>query len=138
MPYDKDNVFAKILRGEVPCIKVYEDAQTLAFMDIMPQADGHTLVIPKEQAETIFDLSPEGAANLMRVTQKVAQAVLTGTDADGISLLQRNGAAAGQTVAHVHFNIVPRWEDVPLREHVAHIVDKTMLEPIAEKIRSSL
>ncbi|HYK80404.1 MAG TPA: HIT domain-containing protein, partial [Micropepsaceae bacterium] len=75
MAYDSNNIFAKILRGEIPCVKVFEDAKTLAFMDVMPQADGHTLVIPKEPAENLFDLSPEGAAAMMATTQKVAKAV---------------------------------------------------------------
>ena len=84
MAYDTNNIFAKILRGEVPSVKVYEDDKTLAFMDVMPQADGHTLVVPKEPAENIFELSPEGAAAMVRTTQKVAKAVKKGLDAPGI------------------------------------------------------
>ena len=108
MPYDPNNVFAKIIRGEAPCFKVYEDAHTIAFMDIMPQAEGHTLVIPKEHAELIFDLSPDGAAALIKATKKVAAAVRDVTNAPGIMLAQLNGVAAGQTVFHIHFHIIPR------------------------------
>ena len=86
MAYDTNNVFAKILRGEIPCVKVFEDDKTLAFMDVMPQAEGHVLVIPKEPAENILDLSPEGAAALMATTQKVAKAVKKGLNAPGIML----------------------------------------------------
>ena len=107
MTYDVENIFAKILRAEIPCDKVYEDDETLAFMDIMPQAPGHTIVIPKEPAETIFDLSAAGAANLIQVVQRVAAAVKQAMQAEGIVLMQLNGAAAGRTVDHIHFHIIP-------------------------------
>jgi histidine triad (HIT) family protein len=138
MPYDQNNIFAKILRGEIPCVKVYEDAQTLAFMDVMPEADGHVLVVPKEGAETILDLSPEGMAAMMATTQKVAKAVDRALAPDGILLKQYNRPAAGQSVFHVHFHIVPRWEDVPLAPHGKVMVEAARLEPIAAKIRSAL
>src|SRR5581483_5395305 len=98
MPYDQNNIFAKILRGELPCVKVYEDAHTLAFMDIMPAVEGHTLVIPKAPGETMLDISPEAAAALMRATQKVAAAVKKATGAPGIMLAQLNGPASGQSI----------------------------------------
>jgi histidine triad (HIT) family protein len=138
MAYDPSNVFAKILRGEIPSVKVYEDERTLAFMDVMPQAEGHTLVIPREAAENIFDLSPEGAAAMMATTRKVAGAVKKGLGAPGIMLAQLNGAAAGQSVFHVHFHIIPRSAGVDLGMHARGMVDTKSLEPIAAKIRSAL
>lgn len=138
MPYDPNNIFAKIICGEIPCVKVYEDARTLSFMDVMPQADGHTLVVPKEQAETIFDLSPEGMAAMMATTQKVAKAVKTALACPGIMLMQLNGAPAGQSVMHVHFHIVPRSAGVDLKLHARSMVDPKTLEPLAAKIRAAL
>lgn len=136
--YDTNNVFAKILRGEIPSVKVYEDAKTLAFMDVMPQADGHVLVIPKEAAENMFDLSPEGAAAMIATTQKVAKAVRTALNAPGIMLTQLNGSAAGQSVFHVHFHIIPRSAGVDMKFHARDMVDPKSLEPIAAKIRNAL
>lgn len=138
MPYDPNNIFAKILRGEIPSTKIFEDDRSLSFMDVMPQADGHTLVIPKENAENIFELSPEGAANLIRVTQKIARAVKLAMKADGITLTQFNGAAAGQSVPHIHFHILPRWEGVPLRGHSGAMEKPEKLAAFAEKIRAAL
>lgn len=138
MAYDSDNIFAKILRGEIPCVKVFEDDKTLAFMDVMPQADGHVLVIPKEPAENILDLSAQGAAALMASTQKVAMAVKKGLNAPGIMLAMLNGAPAGQSVFHVHFHIIPRSAGVDLGLHARGMVDPTTLEPIAAKIRAAL
>ena len=138
MPYDAKNVFAKILRGEIPSVKVYEDARTLAFMDVMPQADGHVLVIPKEPAENIFDLSPEGASAMIATTQKVAKAVRVGLNVPGVMLAQLNGSAAGQSVFHVHFHIIPRSGGVDMKLHARDMVDPKSLEPIAAKIRNAL
>jgi histidine triad (HIT) family protein len=138
MAYDPANIFAKILRGEVPCVKVYEDAKTLAFMDVMPEAQGHVLVVPKEPAENILDLSADGLAAMMATTQKIARAVDEALQPDGILLKQYNRAAAGQSIFHVHFHIVPRWEDVGLAPHGKVMVDAAVLEPIAAKIRSAL
>jgi len=138
MPYDPNNIFAKILRGEIPCVKVYEDAKTLAFMDVMPEAEGHVLVVPKEPAENILDLSPEGMAAMTATTQKVTKAVDKALAPDGILLKQYNRAAAGQSVFHVHFHIVPRWEGVPMAPHGKVMVQAAVLEPIAAKIRSAL
>ena len=138
MAYDSNNVFAKILRGEIPAVKVYEDAKALAFMDVMPQADGHVLVIPKEPAENIFELSPEGAAALMAMTQKVAKAVKKGLNAPGIMVAQLNGAAAGQSVFHVHFHIIPRRAGVDFRLHARAMESPEKLSAVAEKIKAAL
>jgi histidine triad (HIT) family protein len=138
MAYDNQNIFAKIIRGEMPCFKVYEDAHTLAFMDIMPQAEGHTLVIPKEPAEDIFDLSPDGAAALARTAKKVAAAVRKATNAPGILLAQLNGAAAGQTVFHIHFHIIPRTSGIDLALHAREKADFTKLKALAEKIAAAM
>ena len=138
MAYDPSNIFAKILRGEIPSVKVYEDDKTLAFMDVMPEADGHVLVIPREGAENILDLSPQGMTAMTATTQKVARAVDRALAPDGILLKQYNRAAAGQSVFHVHFHIVPRWEAVPMAPHGKVMVEAAKLEPIAAKIRSAL
>ncbi|MBN9590450.1 MAG: HIT family protein [Alphaproteobacteria bacterium 64-11] len=138
MPYDKQNIFAKIIRGEIPCVKVFEDDRTLAFMDVMPEAEGHVLVVPKEAAQDILDLSAEGLAAMMATVQKVAKAVDKALAPDGILLKQYNRAPAGQSIFHAHFHIVPRWEGVPLAPHGKLMVDAAKLEPVAAKIRSSL
>lgn len=138
MPYDQNNIFAKILRGEIPCVKIFEDGKTLAFMDVMPEAEGHVLVVPKEPAENIMDLSSDGMAAMMATTQKVAKAVDKALKPGGILLKQYNRAPAGQSVFHVHFHIVPRQEGVPLAPHGKVMVEASVLEPIAAKIRSEL
>jgi histidine triad (HIT) family protein len=138
MAYDPNNIFAKILRNELPSVRVYEDELTLAFMDIMPAVEGHTLVITKEAAEDILDLSPEGAAALINTTQKVTRAVKKGLDSPGIMLAQLNGAAAGQTIPHIHFHILPRSEGADLRFHGRTVVKPDLLEPVAARIRAAL
>ena len=138
MPYDPDNIFAKILRGEIASVKVYEDDKTLAFMDVMPEAEGHVLVIPKEAAADILSLSPDGLDAMMATVQRVARAVDKALGPGGILLKQYNRAPAGQSVFHVHFHIVPRWEDVPMAPHGKVMVEAARLEPIAAKIRSAL
>jgi len=138
MAYDNSNIFAKILRGEIPCVKVYEDDKTLAFMDVMPESDGHVLVVPKEPAENILDLSADGMAAMMATTQKVTKAVDKALKPGGILLKQYNRAPAGQSVFHVHFHIVPRHEGVPLAPHGKVMVQAAVLEPIAAQIRSAL
>ena len=138
MPYDPNNVFAKILRGEIPSVKVYEDDKTLAFMDVMPQADGHTLVIPKENAENIFDLSPEAAAALIKTTQKVAKAVKKGLGVSGLMLAQLNGRDAGQSVFHAHFHIIPRSGGIDLKLHAREMANPDKLKALAEKIKAAL
>ncbi|NOT41913.1 MAG: HIT family protein [Alphaproteobacteria bacterium] len=138
MAYDPNNIFAKIVRGEAPCFKVYEDAHTLAFMDIMPQAEGHTLVIPKEGAESIFDLSPEGAAALIKTTKKIAAAVKEVTNAPGILIAQLNGAAAGQTVFHIHFHVIPRTSGLDLKLHARETANFEQLKALATKIAAAI
>ena len=113
--YDSNNIFAKILRGEIPAAKVYEDAQTLAFMDAMPQSEGHTLVIPKTQARTILDIEPAALSNLIIVTQRIAKAVQAAFNPDGMRIIQFNEPAGGQTVFHIHFHIIPCYEGKELR-----------------------
>jgi len=113
--YDPNNVFAKILRGELPVQKAYEDAETLAFMDIMPRADGHTLVIPKTPARGLLDASPAQLAACMKTVQIVSRAVTAAFAADGLTLQQFNEAAGGQVVFHLHFHVLPRHEGVALR-----------------------
>ena len=138
MSYDSDNVFAKILRGELPCAKVYEDSHTLAFMDIMPSAEGHTLVVPREPAETIFDLSPEAASHLMVAAQRVARAVKKALSCPGVMLVQLNGPAAGQSVPHMHIHVVPRSHGLDLTLHGRAQADFARLEGLAERIRQAL
>jgi len=138
MPYDRSNIFARIIRGEIPCVKICEDDKTLAFMDVMPQADGHTLVVPKEDAENIFELSPQGLAALMATTQKVAKAVKTATGAPGLMIVQLNGPAAGQSVFHIHMHIIPRTAGIDLKFHAREMVAPGSLEPLAAKIRAAL
>jgi len=138
MAYDPNNVFARILRGEIPKFAIFEDDLTLSFLDIMPATEGHTLVIPKEAAETIFDLSPEAAAATIKTTQKVAAAVKKAFAAPGIMLVQLNGAAAGQSIPHLHFHILPRAEGLDMKLHGSAMADAKTLGPIAEKIRAAL
>lgn len=137
MAYDTNNIFAKILRQEAPCFKVYEDDQTFAFLDIMPQATGHTLVIPKAEAENLFDLGPDTLGALIKSTQKVATAVKSAVDAPGVMIAQLNGAPAGQTVFHIHFHIIPRWDGVDFRMHARDMADKDELAALAEKIKAA-
>jgi histidine triad (HIT) family protein len=138
MAYDRNNVFAKILRGEIPSTKVYEDDKTLAFMDVMPQSDGHVLVIPKEDAENILDVSPEGAAAMIRTAQRVARAIKKALGAEGIMLAQLNGAGAGQTVFHVHFHVIPRGDGADFRIHARGMEKPEKLKQLADRIRAAL
>lgn len=137
MTYDDQNIFARILRGELPAIKVYEDDQVLAFMDIMPQADGHTLVIPKSPAVTLLDLAPDAAAYTIQIVQKVAKAIETSLDAKGIVLMQLSGASAGQTVPHVHFHLIPSSVH-ELGKHALTMGDQEKIKALAEKIKAAL
>ncbi len=138
MAYDDGNIFARILRGEIPCVKVYEDAEVLSFMDIMPQTAGHVLVIPKYKAQDIFDLPANMAAALICQTQRIAGAVRRALDAPGILLAQLNGAAAGQTVFHIHFHIIPRAHGIDLKLHAREMAPVEELEAQAVKIRAAL
>jgi histidine triad (HIT) family protein len=138
MAYDSNNIFAKILRAEIPAFSVYEDDATLAFMDVMPQSPGHTLVIPKTQAENLFDLDIAAGTAVLSTAKLVASAVKEAFKADGIMLNQFNGTAAGQTVFHFHIHIVPRYEGVPLRVHTGDMENPEVLEGQAAKIRAML
>jgi histidine triad (HIT) family protein len=138
MSYNPDNVFAKILCGALPCAKILEDAYSLAFMDIMPSSEGHALVIPKEPAETIFDLSPDAASRLMLAAQRVAIAVKKALACPGVMLVQLNGSAAGQSIPHVHFHIVPRSHGLDLALHGRAQAEFAKLEALAERIRREL
>lgn len=138
MAYDRNNIFAKILRGEIPCCKVYEDEHTLAFMDVMPQSDGHTLVIPKYEAENLYQLPPPLLQTLITTTQRIAIAAQKAFSADGLMLIQFNGEAAGQTVFHIHFHVVPRYIGKSLREHGRSMADKEVLAKQAELLRQAL
>ena len=126
--YDTDNIFAKILRGEMPAHKVYEDDDVFAFMDIMPRADGHTLVIPKTPARNMTDIAPDALARLIQGVQHVAQGVVKAMDAEGFIIQQFNESAGGQIVFHIHFHIVPRWDGVKLRPPAAEMADGDVLQ----------
>ena len=116
--YDENNIFAKIVRGELPSARVFENAHVLAFMDVFPQARGHTLVVSKQsKARNLLDIEPEDLAHLIQGVQRVTHAVNAALKPDGVVVTQFNGAPAGQTVYHLHFHIIPRWEGVPLGRH---------------------
>jgi histidine triad (HIT) family protein len=136
--YDDSNIFAKILRGDLPCHKVYEDEAVLALMDIMPRADGHVLVIPKAQARNILDVEPKVLCELMTRVQKLARAAKDGLGADGVTIQQFNEQAGGQVVFHLHFHILPRWNGVPLRPQSGASEKPEVLESIRAKIASAL
>lgn len=137
MLYDDQNIFARIIRNELPAIKVYEDEQVLAFMDIMPQAEGHTLVIPKTPAITLLDLPPDAAAYTIQIVQKIAQAMKVALDVQGIVLMQLSGASAGQTVPHVHFHLIPSSVH-ELGKHALSMGDQEKIKALAEKIKAEL
>lgn len=138
MAYDTNNIFARILRGELPSHRVYEDEQTVAFMDVMPQATGHTLVLPKAPSRNLLDADPAGFASLFATVQKVAKAAKEAFGADGVLVSQFNEAAAGQTVYHLHVHIIPRFEGEPLRPHTGQMEKPEILAANAEKIRAAL
>ena len=138
MAYDSDNIFAKILRGEAPAFKVYENDYSLAFMDVMPQVDGHTLVIPKDTAEDLLDADSIVLGQTMQAVQTVAQAVKQAFSAPGIMIAQLNGAAAGQSVFHLHFHIMPRHEGLEFEVHARDMADSAGLEAHAKRIRAHL
>jgi histidine triad (HIT) family protein len=137
MAYDNDNIFAKILRGEAGCVKLYEDELTLAFMDVMPQADGHSLVIPKEAAVTLEDLSDESAMACVRTVKKIVAAARQGLEEEGIIVMQLNGPEAGQSVPHIHFHIIPGSIHT-MKPHAQEMADPEKLEAFADKIRSCI
>jgi histidine triad (HIT) family protein len=136
--YEATNIFAKILRGEMPAHKVFEDEVAFAFMDIMPRADGHTLVIPKAPCRNLFDINPNDLSALMPRVQKVARGVRQAMQADGLTLQQFNEQAGGQIVFHLHFHILPRWSGVSLRPPASQMEKPEVLAAHAEKIRAAL
>jgi histidine triad (HIT) family protein len=136
--YDNQNIFAKILRGEIPCFKIFEDEHTLAFMDIMPRAPGHCLVIPKAEARNLLDCPPEALSRLIVNVQTIAKAAKSAMGADGMTLQQFSESAGGQEVFHLHFHILPRREGVGLQRHPAPRGDMAELAAQAEKIRAAL
>lgn len=138
MTYDKNNVFAKILRGEIPCHKVYETDKVLAFMDIMPRGDGHVLVIPKAEARNILDASPEVCADLAKAVRVVGKAAKEAFAADGLTVQQFNELAGGQVVFHLHVHVIPRFEGVPLKPHTGQMEETGRLAEYAERIRAAL
>ena len=136
--YDEQNVFAKILRGELPAHKVYEDAHTIAIMDVMPQGKGHTLVIPKAASRNLLDIGTEDLKTAILAVQHVARAVKEAFDAPGVLVMQFNEPASGQTVFHTHFHIIPRFEGEPLKPHTGPMADSAALAADAERIRAAL
>lgn len=138
MSYDNSNIFAKILRGEIPCHKVYEDADAIVFMDVMPQTSGHTLVVPKAPSRNLLDADPAVLAKIIPLVQKVAIAAKAAFNADGISIAQFNEPAGGQTVFHLHFHVMPRYEGKPLQLHARQMEDAAILAANAEKLKAAL
>ncbi len=136
--YDDQNVFAKILRGELPCHKIYEDDATLAFMDVMPRCEGHCLVIPKNPSRNLLDIAPEDLAALMTSTQKVMRAVKKAFNADGITVQQFNEAAAGQEVFHTHIHVLPRFDGIRLGHHTTEMADNDELAEHSKVIIAAL
>ncbi len=138
--YDDSNIFAKILRGEAPAARVFEDDHVLAFMDVFPQGRGHTLVIPKHSsARNLMDEDPQVLSNVILGVQRVARAVRAALQPDGLVVTQFNGSTAGQTVFHLHFHIIPRWEGVAMGRHAAGgMADPTELKVLAEKIAAQI
>jgi len=138
MAYDTNNIFAKILRGELPAHKVYEDAETLAFMDIMPRCEGHTLVIPKTPARNLLDASPAQLAACMKTVQKIGNAAMKAFGAGGVTMHQFNEVAGGQVVFHLHFHVMPRVEGVTLGPPASKMEKPETLAAAAEKIKKAL
>ena len=139
MAYDDQNIFAKILRGEMPSVKVYEDDVALAFMDVFPQSEGHTLVIPKHvEARNFLDMPTEKLGAYMARVQAVAQAVEKALQPDGVVVTQFNGAPAGQTVFHLHFHIIPRWQNVEMNLHARVMQEHDVLADHARRITEKL
>ena len=138
MTYDANNIFAKILRGEIPSHKVYEDADALVIMDAMPQSPGHTLIIPKAPSRNLLDADTETLARLAPLVQKIARAVKEAFAADGVTVVQFNEPASGQTVFHLHYHVIPRIGDIPLKPHTGAMEDPDVLAANAEKVRKVL
>ncbi len=138
MAYDTNNVFAKILRGEIPAHKVLENEDVIVFMDVMPQGPGHTLVVPKVASRNLLDADSAVLSKLLPTVQQVARAVKRAFEADGVSVFQYNEPAGGQSVFHLHFHVVPRFDGVPLKPHSGKMEDPAVLAANADKLRSAL
>lgn len=138
MSYDSNNIFAKIIRGEAPSFKVYEDEHTYVLMDIMPQSTGHTLILTKEPAATMFELSTEAAQACIATAKKIAPALMTVTGAQGLTVCQFNGAVAGQTVDHVHYHLIPRYEGENMNLHAKEVGDLEAIKALGEKIAAAI
>jgi histidine triad (HIT) family protein len=136
--YDSNNVFARILRGELPCHKVYEDDKAFAFLDIMPRAPGHTLVIPKAAARTFLDITPDDLAHLIKSTQTIARAAVKVFAADGLTIQQFNEPAGGQVVFHLHIHVLPRREGVPLKPPASFKEESAVLSDQALRLAAAL
>jgi len=136
--YDDQNIFAKILRGELPAHKIYEDDETFAFMDIMPRGDGHSLVIPKKPSRNILDVEDASLAAVMRTARKVARAGMEAFGADGVTIQQFNEQAGGQVVFHLHIHVIPRFAGVALKPHTGDMEKPEVLAAHAEKLRAAL
>ncbi len=136
--YDPNNIFAKILRGELPCYKVYEDDKALAFLDIMPRAPGHTLVLPKAPSRNLLDVSADDLAHVAKIAQKVAQAAMTALGADGVTVQQFNEGPGGQVVFHLHVHVIPRKAGVPMKPPAAEKEKPDTLADIAKKLSAAL
>lgn len=136
--YDADNIFAKILLGDIPCHKVFEDENAIVFMDVMPQSAGHTLIVPKAESRNLLDADPSVLAKIAPLLRRVAVAAKQAFEADGVSVMQFNEAAGGQTVYHLHFHVIPRYEGVPLQAHGRGMEDQGVLAANAEKLRAAL
>jgi histidine triad (HIT) family protein len=138
MAYDHNNIFAKILRGELPAYKVYEDDRALAFLDIMPRAPGHTLVLPKSPARNILDVAPEDLAHVAKVAQKIAKAAVQAFAADGVTVQQFNEPAGGQVVFHLHLHVIPRRDGIAMKPPASEKEKPEVLEEHARKLKAAL
>ncbi len=136
--YDPNNIFAKILRGELPCAKVYEDDRALAFLDIMPRSPGHTLVIPKAPVRNILDIAPDDLAHVVKVAQRIARAGMKAFDADGITMAQFSEPAGGQVVFHLHVHIMPRKNGVELKPAASFKEAPAVLAEQAKKLAAAI
>jgi histidine triad (HIT) family protein len=136
--YDTDNIFAKILRGELPCHKVYEDERAFVFLDIMPRAPGHALVIPKAPARNLLDVAPDDLAHVMKLAQKVARAAIRIFGADGITIQQFNESAGGQVVFHLHVHVIPRKEGVAMKPPASEKEKPEVLAEQAKRLAAAL
>jgi histidine triad (HIT) family protein len=136
--YDSNNIFAKILRGELPAHKVFEDDKAFAFLDIMPRAPGHTLVIPKSPARTVLDIAPDDLAYLIKATQTIARAAVSVFAADGLTIQQFNEPAGGQVVFHLHFHVIPRKNSVALKPPASAMADPAVLADQASRLAAAL